>query len=59
MTTQIPDEEFRRRWQQHVGDLRRLRSMLTDEQTEVLEDTLDQLETIVDTAADRRDGGDR
>lgn len=49
--------EYRDRWRSHVSDLERLEPNLTEQQTEVLEDSLEQLEALVDVAAEQREAG--
>lgn len=50
--------EFRKKWESYVNGLDRLRSNLDDDQTEVLDDTQDQLRALVNAAAENR-GSDR
>lgn len=49
--------DYRDRWRSHVRDLERLESNLTEQQVEVLEDSLEQLEALVDVAAEQREAG--
>jgi hypothetical protein len=51
--------EYRAQWRAHVHDVEDLEDHLTEGQTEVLEDTLEQLEALVDVAAQNREDAGR
>lgn len=54
-TGELPEkaEEYRRKWNSYIADLERLELRLSDEQAEVLEDTIGQLERLVDAGAEQ------
>ena len=53
MTMTADPEEFRERWKGYLDGLDRLRLALDEEQAAVLDDATEQIERVIDAAADR------
>lgn len=51
----VDRDEYVDRWHSHLAELQRLKPFLDDEQADVLADTREQLDRLVDAAAENRE----
>lgn len=59
MTTTDDADKFEQRWKNHINDLERLKSSLPPEEWDPIDEAIDNLDDVVEEAADRfRDDDD-